>query len=504
MASKGKTKKKAGRRGKRKRSAKGAAARRPSPAPKPRRKRAKAPLPRDRFDPRAYAKKKAAVLGLGRSGFHTARLLARKGFRVFVSDLRPRKDLRALAAELPPKVKWEAGKHSEKLLSCDFAVKSPGIPHSAPVLRRLREAGVPVFSEIEVALAFCPADEVVAVTGTNGKTTTASLTAAAFSAAKRRVHLAGNIGEALSASVGKVRKADTLVIEVSSYQLEDSRHFRPAAAAILNITRDHLDHHGDMSAYMDAKARIYRRQDRRHVCVFNAADPLTMGLARDCRSRKLFFSHDPSTRSSAWIEEGKIAVRLPGEKKASKIEPPKLPGAHNLDNAMAAALLALCRGVKPAAVSKGFKSFRGVEHRLEDCGRRGPLFCINDSKATNIDSTLVALRSLEDRAGGILLILGGLQKGGGFKALRPPIERLVKAVLAVGSAGPKIEEDLQGVAHVFPCATIEQAVSVAFQIGQKGETLLLSPACASFDQFRDFEERGRRFKDLVAKAGKAS
>ncbi len=468
------------------------------------RKKRPRPLLDHAFTPKAYKGRKAVVLGLGRSGLAAAKLLARKGFRVFVSDSRPRRELRDIANKLPEKIKWEAGGHSDRILDHHFIVKSPGIPHHAPILAKARAAGMPVFSEVEVALSFAPKVRVVAVTGTNGKTTTATMTAAAFKSARKKVHLLGNIGQTVSGSISKLKKGDTVVLEVSSYQLEDSRHFKPDAAAIINVTSDHLDHHGSMQAYMEAKARIFRRQDRDNFAVFNADDALSLGFTRECRARKLFFSRTPSNRTAAWLEKGKINLRLQGEKKTHKIPPPKIPGEHNLENAMAAALLAACQGVKPTAIAKAFKNFKSVEHRLEDVGKVGKLLCLNDSKATNVDSSIAALRSLDDRAGKILLILGGLQKPGGFKALRPHIENRVKAVFAIGNAVGKIEEDLQGVTHVFPCTTLEQAVQVAYQIGQKGDSLVLSPACASFDQFDSFEHRGDVFKSLVKKIGKGT
>lgn len=468
---------------------------RKSRAPKP-------PPPADRFRPEVWGVGPVAVLGMGRSGLAAARLLAKKGFRVLLSDERPRKDLRAAAAKLPDRVQWEGGGHSERVLKCRFAVKSPGIPSKAPVLEKLAAAGIPVFSELEVALAYMPPVEVVAITGTNGKTTTATLTAAVFKAAKRRVHLLGNIGEAVCGAVGSVKKGDLLVLETSSYQLEDSRRFAPDAAAVLNLTPDHLDHHGGMAEYAAAKAKVFRWLDRRSATVFNADDPGVLALARDCRSRKLFFGRAPSTMTAAWPEGGKILLRLPGWKKPVKLAPPKLPGEHNLQNAMASALLAVSRGVKPEAVAKAFKAFQGVEHRLEECGTRKGLRCVNDSKATNVDSTLVALATMPtDKS--VLLVLGGRPKPGGFSGLRAAVQRTVKAVLTIGEAAARVEADLQGAAHVFPCETLEQAVTVAFQLGQKGETLLLSPACASFDQFNDYEHRGRAFKELLdAKGGK--
>ncbi|MEE8425281.1 MAG: UDP-N-acetylmuramoyl-L-alanine--D-glutamate ligase [Elusimicrobiota bacterium] len=478
-----------------------------NPAKKARKKvvRRKKSLPTTYFHPQTFLKKRArraAVLGMGRSGLAAARLLRNKGFAVRLSDSRPRRELRAAAAKLPAGVQWEGGGHSDLLLRCHFAVKSPGILPSAPILAKFREAGIPVFSELEIALAFCPTAEIIAVTGTNGKTTTAALTHHLFKSARRKTHLFGNVGVPLSAGVSKIKKKDTLVLEVSSYQLEDSRWFRPVSAAILNLTSDHIEHHGSMEAYRKAKTRIFAYQDRDHSCIFNSADPAVVGMARNCRARKLFFGHDPSTRTAAWMEKGRIVVRMPGEKKTTSLVPPKLPGVHTLENSMAAVLLALTRGIAPKAVQKGLKTFKGVEHRIENCGKLGPLVCVNDSKATNIDSTLAALRSLNGKhEGKVILILGGLGKSGGFGALRSLVEKFAKAVLTIGSAAAKIEEDLQGATHVFPCENLETAVDVALKIGAKGETLLLSPACASFDQFASFEERGRRFKELVKKAG---
>ncbi|MBI3298532.1 MAG: UDP-N-acetylmuramoyl-L-alanine--D-glutamate ligase [Elusimicrobia bacterium] len=473
----------------------------PSAAPKA----SEAALPRDsarsdRFLPAVWKRGPAAVLGMGRSGLAAAKLLAKKGFKVLLSDERPRKALRAAAAKLPAGVSWEGGGHSDRLLKCRFAVKSPGLPSHAPVLERLKAAGIPVFSELEVALAFLPAVETVAVTGTNGKTTTATLTAAVFKAARRRVHLLGNVGVPVCAAVAGVKKGDLLVLETSSYQLEDSRRFLPEAAAILNLTPDHLDHHGGMEAYAAAKRRVFAWMDRRHSCVFNADDAGVVAMARSCRGRKLFFGRSPSTMTAAWPEGGKILLRLQGWKKPVKLSPPKLPGEHNLQNAMAAALLGAARGVKPEAIQKAFKAFKGVSHRLEDCGVRKGLACVNDSKATNVDSTLVALATMPQTKT-TLLILGGRPKAGGFAGLRSQVERRVKAVLSVGEAAARVETDLQGAAHVFPCQTLEKAVEVAFQIGLKGETLLLSPACASFDQFTDYEHRGRTFKELLAVHG---
>jgi UDP-N-acetylmuramoylalanine--D-glutamate ligase len=453
-----------------------------------------------RFDPKNYKKKKACVIGLGKSGLAAAKLLAAKGFAVFGTDTRPRAELKKALGRLPSQITWEAGGHSEKILKFPFAVKSPGLSPSLPVFQKLKAAGIPVFSELDVALAFSKAKEVVAITGTNGKTTTTALTGAVFAAALprgRKAVVCGNIGVPIAEVAPKAKAKDVLVVEASSYQLEDTRYFKPWAAAVLNITADHLDHHGGMRAYIDAKARVFRDQSPGDVCVFNAGDPLTYQLARRCRSRRLFFG-PKGGHSHAWIEGGKIVAKLPG-KKEIKLVPPKLPGRHNLENAMATALLALSRGLPPAGIQKAFKAFKGVEHRLEEAGTFRGIRCINDSKATNVDSTMVALKAFEDDAPPIFLILGGLHKGTPYTPLRALIEKRVKGILTIGSAAQKIDEDIGGIVPVFPCVNLGTAVDTAFRIMGKGEILLLSPACASFDQFKNFEDRGEQFKALVRK-----
>ncbi|MBI4377245.1 MAG: UDP-N-acetylmuramoyl-L-alanine--D-glutamate ligase [Elusimicrobia bacterium] len=451
------------------------------------------------FDPASFKGRKAAVIGLGRSGIACARLLCRKGFKVFGTDSRPRKELAGSLSRMGRGFSWEGGRHTDRALSCAFAVKSPGLSPSLPLLQRMAQRGIPVFSELEVALAFCKAGEVIAITGTNGKTTTTALVAQIFKAGSRpgrKVRVCGNIGLPASAVALETGSKDTVVLEVSSYQLEDSRYFRPNAAALLNITADHLDHHGGMDRYLDAKARVFEDQRPEDLCVFNAGDPLTLKISRDCGSRRLFFGPKGGP-AHAWVEKGMIRVSGVTRRPLS-LRPPKLPGAHNLENSMAAALLALGRGVKPAAVQKAFRSFKGVEHRLEEVGVIRGLRCVNDSKATNVDSTLVALKALEDEKGRILLILGGLHKGSPYSPLRPLVAERVKGIFTIGSAARKIEEDLSGSTSIFPCGELKIAIETAFQIGSPGDLLLLSPACASFDQFKDFEDRGRRFKELVS------
>lgn len=457
------------------------------------------------FDPKVFKKKTAGVLGLGRSGRSVARLLAKKGFKVLASDSRPRSQAAGAAKGLPSSVSFEFGGHSERLLKCSFVVKSPGLKPDSPILRSLAAKNVPVYSELEIALAFSKAKEVVAVTGTNGKSTTTAMAFAVFQAALprgRKAVLGGNIGIPISEVAPAAGAKDVLVIEASSYQLEDSAHFRPRGSALLNITADHLDHHGSMEAYVAAKSKVFSGQSAEDVCVFNADDPLVYKLSRRSPSRRLYFG-TKGPHVHAWEQGGKLHFRLPGAKKELVLLPPRLPGRHNIENALAAGLLGLARGLKPALIQKGLKAFKGVEHRIEDCGTFRGIRCVNDSKATNVDSTLVALKAFEPQGKRLLLILGGLHKGSPYVPLKPWVEKTVKGILTIGSAARRIEEDLSGLVPIFLCGDLRTAVETALKIGSKGDILLLSPACASFDQFQDFEDRGRTFKALVKGLGQA-
>ncbi len=453
-----------------------------------------------RFVPEEHRQELACVLGLGKSGRAAAGLLARKGFKVFASDLRPRQEFKTILKALSSSISWEGGRHSDRILRAGFAVKSPGLPSRAPVLMKLKAAGIPVFSELETALAFSPTRDVVAVSGTNGKTTTTALAAEIFRRGlpkDRQAHTAGNIGTPLCEFVGKIKARDVLILEVSSYQLEDSQSFHPRAAALLNITADHMDHHGGMQPYIEAKAKLFAEQKDDDFCVFNAQDPLVVKLSRRARGRRLYFGRK-SSHTHCWVEGSRIKARLPGQKEIA-FAPGALPGAHNLENAMAAILLGLGWGIKPAAIQKALKAFRGVPHRLEEAGVARRMRCINDSKATNVDSTMTALKTFSKK--NVLLIMGGLHKGSPYTPMRSLVESVVKGILTIGSAAPVVEKDLSGLVPILPCTNLPTAFETALQIGSAGDIILLSPACASFDQFKDFEDRGDQFKKLVKAAG---
>jgi len=452
------------------------------------------------FIPENFRGKRALVIGAGRSGAACANLLAANGFDVLLTEEKKAEAVKEKLKGLSRGVKVETGGHGAGVFACGFAVKSPGMSHSNPLIKALKKKKIPVFSEIETALAFSKAGKLLAVTGTNGKTTTTVLLGEIMNAALRpgaRALVCGNVGIPAAEAAPKARRRDAVVMEVSSYQLEDSAYLKPDAACVLNITPDHLDHHGSMAVYVKAKEKVFRFQDPSGCCVFNYEDAYCRGLAKACPSKVLFFSSKRAAgKLSAWTSGGKLLFRT-GATSVS-LQPPALPGAHNLENAMCAGLMALHCGVKPAVLKKVFAGFKGVEHRIEPAGQVRGISFINDSKATNVDSTLVALKALGGKKN-VWLILGGLDKGNPYAPLLPFVRKSVRAVLTIGAAAPKIEKELAGACPIITSVTMESACRTILETAAPGDIALFSPACASFDQFKDYEDRGRKFKALVKK-----
>lgn len=445
-----------------------------------------------------FKNKKATVLGGGKSGQAVAQLLAAHGCEVLISD-EGNVNLHTPSAQ----ISVESGGHTEHVFLADFIVKSPGIFPKSAVLLKAAELQIPVFSELEVALSFLPENvRILAVTGTNGKTTTTTLLGEIMSASLARtqsaqhVWVCGNIGSPVSGCVDRVKSGDVLVIEVSSYQLEDSTYFHPQVACLLNVTPDHLDHHGSMKNYIKAKAKMFQFQGPEDVAVLNAADAICAQLAERVQSRVEAFSAQPKH----WL---KTDVFYDGDElifsKGYRIHPPqKLIGIHNVENAMAAALMALAAGASAEDVQGVFARFESMEHRIETVAQVRSVTYINDSKATNLDSTITALKSF-DKKPLIWLILGGRDKGASYEVLLPYLKDHCKCVLSIGECMDKIERELKGEFPITRCDTLANAVAYAAQHAAAGEIVLLSPACASFDQFKSFEERGNVFKELVAK-----
>ena len=442
--------------------------------------------------------KKACIIGIGRSGRAAAVLLKKQGFEVLISEESFIEH--ADSFNLPAGVLVETGGHTKAVFESDFIVKSPGILPRSPVLQECKKRGIPVFSELEVALAFAPKDiTVFAVTGTNGKTTTTSLLGEILDehcqreGKGRQTYVSGNIGTPVSSVVQQLKPGDFLVIEVSSYQLEDSTYFRPKYACILNVTPDHLDHHGGMKNYIKAKAKVFKNQRETDVLVLNGADAACAQISGKAKGELLAFSTHPNhlLKTDVFFDGDEIIFS-----EGHQLRPPHLKGIHNVENAMAAALMAFAAGVSPATVQAVFDRFHAMEHRIEQFAHHGGVVYVNDSKATNVDSTVTALKSF-DKNRNIWLILGGRDKGASYAPLIPLLQERCKRILSIGEAMDKIDGELGSSFPVTRCWDLPRAVDYAFENAVRGDIVLLSPACASFDQFKDFEERGRALKQLV-------
>lgn len=439
------------------------------------------------------------VIGMARSGQAAAALLQRHGARVTITDVKSREELLPSAEELAAAgVAVHPGGHlPADFAAADLIVISPGVRLDLPELQAARQRGVPVLSELEVGYRFCRG-RIAAITGTNGKTTTVSLLAQMVADAGVPGVLAGNVGLAFTAVAETMPPEGIAVLEVSSFQLEAIQDFHPQAAAILNITPDHLDRYPNMQAYVEAKAMIMRRQDAGDVLVLNANDKYTPLLAAQAPGRVLTFSTEkPPEVEGLWVEKGLITYRIFGLGQEELIPADELlvPGPHNLENALAATALGLVLGLPPASLKKTLRTFRGVAHRLEPVGEiRGVRF-VNDSKGTNVDAVIKALQSYTSP---IVLILGGRDKHGDFTALRDLLRQRVRTVVVTGEAKEIIAGQITGTVPVVSEHLFQDAVRAAARLALEGDVVLLSPGCASFDQFKNFEERGENFRALVA------
>jgi UDP-N-acetylmuramoylalanine--D-glutamate ligase len=443
---------------------------------------------------------RVGVLGLAKSGSAVARLLARRGARVYASDVSAGGKAAKAAAELEQAgVEIELGRHDPaRLAGCDWVVTSPGIPPDAPVLRDPAVAALPIYSEIEVASWFAEAP-IAAVTGTNGKTTTTELLGRIARAGGIDASVAGNIGRAFSTAILEDADVEWYVIEVSSFQLARIATFRPRVAVVLNLTPDHLDVYASMEDYVADKARIVENMGPGDALCLNAEDRGLEAFGAGRPIERHFFHRRRPVERGAWVDDGWIA--LAGERDAGRVLPAeslRIPGEHNLQNALAATLAGSLMGVPRAAIATALAEFRGVEHRLETVAEIGGVRWVNDSKATNVDSALVALEAFDAP---LVVILGGRHKQAPYAPLAPAREPHGRRVLAIGEAADRIAEELRHAVEVEKAGTLDVAVQRAAEIAAPGDVVLLSPACSSYDQFANFEERGRRFRELVAELG---
>lgn len=443
--------------------------------------------------------RRVLVVGLARSGVAAAKLLAREGALVVATDRRSPVELAStVEALLPLGIRFELGGHVEaSFTSAELIVCSPGVPLAHPHFVAARKAGVPIVGEVELAASFVK-EPIVGITGTNGKSTTTSLIAHLLEASGRTVFAGGNLGVPLSERVLEGGERDVSVVELSSYQLEAVERLRVKIAVLTNLSPDHLDRYPSAEAYYEAKRAIFRCQTPDDRAILNGGDQKVLDLHLGAPSLPLTFQRGASVVERGAVDDGsRLVVRglpqSPDEEVYDSL-PLGLRGPHNRENAMAAILAARLCGADPASIQAGLLSFRGLPHRLESVKIRGGVEWINDSKATNVDSTATALEALD---GPILWIAGGLGKNAPYTPLRPLLAGRVKAILAIGSDAGRILEELGDVVPGRACGTLADAVKAASELSSEGDQVLLSPACASFDQFKSYEERGEVFRGLV-------
>jgi UDP-N-acetylmuramoylalanine--D-glutamate ligase len=442
--------------------------------------------------------KKVLVVGLGKSGLAAALFLRQQGAQVTVSDMR---SAAALAKEIPALLEHgimvESGGHG--LLTFrrqDLIVVSPGVPLDTPELVQVKAFGLPVIGELELAAQYLKG-KILAITGSNGKTTTTALTGEILAAARIPTLVGGNIGLPVVELIARSTDESWSVLEVSSFQLESTELFHPQIAVILNITPDHLDRHGTFENYALAKERIFSAQTASDFLVLNADNHRAAAAATRSAATVYWFSLEEPVSPGAWVQDDWVVFRAAG---SGAIEPIvdlqsiPLKGAHNVENVLAAVCAAWLAGARAEMIAKAVRGFRAVEHRLEYVATDNGVEYYNDSKATNVDASAKAIAAFP---GCIHLILGGKDKNSNYADLSDLLRSRVKTVYTIGSAAAKIESQLRGVVPLSSCETLERAVAAARAVAHPGDVVLLSPACSSFDQFENYEHRGRVFKELV-------
>jgi UDP-N-acetylmuramoylalanine--D-glutamate ligase len=440
--------------------------------------------------------KKVLIVGFERTGEALCRFLPARGARVLVTEKKAEADLAARIGPWKERgIRFEMGGHKlETFLDADLIIPSPGVP-PLPEIRAAREKGIPILSEIELAGRFLKG-KIVAITGSNGKSTTTTLAHKILKEAGLKARLAGNIGPPLISFVDKSRDDHIYITEISSFQLEYTELFKADVAAFLNISQNHLDWHKSFESYFEAKKKLFLRPGAGAAVILNRDDPLVWGLARETTATVYAFSRKKKPARGARLEDGWIVLRDGKPEKLIRTSRIPLPGTHNQENVMAAALIGHLFGVPAAGIRASILTFRALEHRLEDVLTfRGVRF-VNDSKATTVDATLKALASFDRR---IVLILGGRDKGGDFTLLRRVVRNKARGVILVGEAAGKIEAALAGTVPMEHASTYRDVVRKAFDKASPGDVVLLAPSCTSWDMFRNFEERGRTFKSEVRK-----
>ncbi len=451
--------------------------------------------------------KSVTVVGLGRSGFAAHNLLKAVGAHVCLADQRPRLDLSERLEQLDlTRVKVCCGEDFRRgFEDVDLVVISPGVPSALPILEDARQEGIPVIGEVELASLFLPSN-LIAVTGTNGKSTVVSLIARMLEQAGQRVFVGGNIGTplcegALSAfrNMNEVGDGsllfDAVVAEISSFQLETIQHFHPHVAVLLNVTLDHLDRHASVEEYRAIKARIFENQESDDFAVLNMDDSTVVKMGTLIHAEKVGFSIQNPLGEGVYLEGKTIVARMGGDRwEVGPVKDVGLRGSHNLANVCGAVAIGMLCRTPIEVIQRTIKEFRGIAHALEIVRERKGVLFVNDSKGTNVDATLKALESFDLP---ILVILGGKDKGSDFSRLRRPLQQRAKLVIVMGESASRLKDALEGIEALTEVESLQEAVNVAARKAEVGQVVLLSPACASFDMFRDYQDRGQQFRDAV-------
>ena len=442
--------------------------------------------------------KKVLLVGLAKTGISTIKCLAKYGADITVNDIKTEDQLEEIIAEIKDidGIKYILGHHPENISDIDMVVVSPGVPLDLPFIKKVIEENKELIGEVELAYQLAKKPYFVGITGTNGKTTTTSLTGEIFEKAGKETYVVGNIGNPVIDAVQAANEGASFVTELSSFQLESIKDFKPSVSAVLNITEDHMNRHHTMENYIDAKARVFMNQDKENFCVLNYDDELTRALAEKCNANVVFFSRLEKLEKGVYVENGDIIIDINEKTNLMKVCELSLPGGHNLENCMAAAAMAYVSGIDIEVIREVLKTFKAVEHRLEFVKEVEGVKYVNDSKGTNPDSTIKAVQAYENP---IILIAGGYDKGSTYDELLEIAKKNVKTLVLLGQTADKIEEAARriGFTDIHRVEDMKEAVKTCHDIAKEGDIVLLSPACASWGMYKNFEVRGKDFKDNV-------
>lgn len=446
--------------------------------------------------------KNVLLVGLAKTGVSTIKKLNKLGANIIVNDIKPKEKLEGIIEEIDnlDNIEYVLGKHLENIENIDLTIVSPGVPLDLPFIEKIKSEGIKIIGEVELAYKLSKNPTFIGITGTNGKTTTTSLVGEMFKKANKDTYIVGNIGNPVIDTVDLTNENSYLVTELSSFQLESIEDFKPKVSTIINITEDHLNRHHTMENYINAKARVFKNQDKTDFTILNYDDSIVRDLGKNSNGNVLYFSIKEEVKQGAYLDKNNnIVIKVDGEELVlmNKSEL-SLPGNHNLENAMSAILMAYVLNIDTDVIIDTLRTFKGVEHRLEFVTNKDGIMFVNDSKGTNPDSTIKAITSYEKP---IVLIAGGYEKQSDFTEMIKYATKNVKALVLLGQTADKIATTAKehGIDNISKVEDMEAAVKKAYEIAESGDVVLLSPACASWDMYPNFEARGLDFKENIYK-----